>query len=70
MRLEQGQEIAFTVNQTPFYGESGGQVGDALGSSHLTVAALQVTDTKKRGEGLFVHFGKIVKGTFKKGVPK
>ncbi len=61
-----GQQIAFTVNQTPFYGESGGQVGDT-GIVTFDGGSVEVTDTKKRGEGLFVHFGKVVKGTLKKG---
>ncbi|MCP4072623.1 MAG: alanine--tRNA ligase [Hyphomicrobiales bacterium] len=56
-----GDEVAVVVNQTPFYGEAGGQVGDT-GSIRFEGGSLDVTDTRKRGEGLFVHYGSIVEG--------
>ncbi|QRM45316.1 alanine--tRNA ligase [Rhizobium sp. BG4] len=61
-----GDKVQVVVNQTPFYGESGGQVGDAgvISSDH---AKIEVTDTQKRGEGLFVHIGTVVEGTIKAG---
>src|SRR5689334_14206278 len=54
-----GDKVQIVVNQTPFYGESGGQVGDAgiISSDH---AKIEITDTQKRGEGLFVHIGTVV----------
>jgi alanyl-tRNA synthetase len=53
-RLEAGQEGLVVLNQTPFYGESGGQVGD---SGRMTGAGGtgQVADTVKRLGNLFVH---------------
>jgi alanyl-tRNA synthetase len=62
----EGDEIAVVVNQTPFYGESGGQMGDTgtISGEGFSVA---VTDTQKKGDGLFVHLGKVTKGTLKPG---
>ncbi|HEY7669016.1 MAG TPA: alanine--tRNA ligase, partial [Hyphomicrobium sp.] len=65
--LKAGEEAAVIVNQTPFYGESGGQVGDQ-GVIHGAKGALfRVTDTQKKAGGLFVHLGRLEKGTFKLG---
>ncbi|QDH17499.1 alanine--tRNA ligase [Swingsia samuiensis] len=59
--------IAILLNQTPFYGESGGQVGD-----HGTLMApglrVEITDTQKRNGDLVVHYGKVVEGTLKPGM--
>jgi alanyl-tRNA synthetase len=54
-------EVAVVVNQTPFYGESGGQVGDA-GWIRAAGAEIQVSDTQKKIGDLHVHLGRIVKG--------
>jgi alanyl-tRNA synthetase len=51
-----GDKVQIVVNQTPFYGESGGQMGDT-GIISSDNAKIEVTDTQKRGEGLFVHIG-------------
>src|SRR5262249_44861524 len=56
---EQGESVAIVVNQTPFYGESGGQVGDT-GTIKGEGFLIDVTDTQKKADGLFVHFGKVV----------
>jgi len=66
-RAETGQEVAIIVNQTPFYGESGGQVGDTgtLRSEHGAV--IEVTDTQKKLGELFVHYGRIVSGALTVG---
>ncbi|MGS1096105.1 alanine--tRNA ligase [Aquamicrobium terrae] len=61
-----GQQVAVVVNQTPFYGESGGQMGDT-GTISGEGFSIAVEDTLKKGEGLFVHVGKVVKGTVKIG---
>jgi len=61
-----GEKVQIVVNQTPFYGESGGQVGDA-GIISSDNAKIEITDTQKRGEGLFVHIGTVVEGTIKTG---
>src|SRR5690606_13517927 len=59
-------EVAIVTNQTPFYGESGGQVGDT-GVIEGEDFVVDVHDTQKKGEGLFVHFGRVRKGTAKTG---
>jgi len=61
-----GAEVAFIVNQTPFYGESGGQMGD-VGTVRLGDAEAQVTDTQKKLGDLIVHLAKVTKGSFERG---
>ncbi|KQV81650.1 alanine--tRNA ligase [Rhizobium sp. Root1220] len=61
-----GDKVQIVVTQTPFYGESGGQMGDA-GIVSSDSGKVEVTDTQKRGEGLFVHIGTVVEGTIKAG---
>ncbi|MBS3651403.1 alanine--tRNA ligase [Pseudaminobacter sp. 19-2017] len=61
-----GETVGLVVNQTPFYGESGGQVGDT-GTISGEGFRFEVTDTQKKGEGLFVHFGKVAEGTVRVG---
>ncbi len=65
--LKAGDEAAMIVNQTPFYGESGGQVGDTGIIAGAKGALFRVTDTQKKAGGLFVHLGKVEKGGFKQG---
>ncbi|MCF6320733.1 MAG: alanine--tRNA ligase [Rhizobiaceae bacterium] len=62
-----GEDIAIIVNQTPFYGESGGQVGDA-GIMRFDGGEVEITHTQKKGEGLHVHFGKVIKGELSSGM--
>jgi alanyl-tRNA synthetase len=62
-----GQDVAIILNQTPFYAESGGQVGDTgliTGADSLRV---RVTDTQKKLGDLFVHIGKVEAGTLRLG---
>ncbi|WP_375588338.1 alanine--tRNA ligase [Hoeflea alexandrii] len=61
-----GDLVDVVVNQTPFYGESGGQMGDQ-GKISGEGYQLEVSDTQKRGEGLFVHRAKVVSGAVTKG---
>jgi alanyl-tRNA synthetase len=60
-----GGEIAIICNQTPFYGESGGQVGDRGTLTGENGLELLVYDTKKYFNHLHVHFAKLVSGTIK-----
>jgi alanyl-tRNA synthetase len=60
-RASEGADVAIIVNQTPFYGESGGQTGDA-GSMVGDSSAITITDTQKRLGDLFVHLGKVREG--------
>ena len=61
-----GEQVQVVVNQTPFYGESGGQMGDT-GVISADGAKLTVSDTQKKGEGLFVHTATVAEGTLKVG---
>ncbi len=61
-----GETVQLVLNQTPFYGESGGQMGDT-GVISTDGAKLSVTDVQKRGEGLFVHACIVDEGTVKVG---
>ena len=65
--LTTGESGAVIVNQTPFYGESGGQVGDT-GVMIADGIRFRVTDTQKKAGDLFVHTGVVESGTLKPGV--
>jgi alanyl-tRNA synthetase len=62
-----GQDVAVVVNQTPFYGESGGQVGDAGTIEGPVGARLDVRDTQKKLGALHVHVGTVAGGRLKVG---
>jgi len=65
---KQGQKVAVVANQTPFYAESGGQVGDtgmivlAGGKGEVTVS-----ETQKKLDDMHVHIGTVSKGVVKVG---
>ena len=61
-----GSNIEIITNQTPFYGESGGQVGDQ-GIIFNSGCKIIIADTQKKMGDLFVHIGKIESGTIKIG---
>ncbi len=67
-KTDPGQKIAFVANQTPFYGESGGQVGDT-GTVVGTAGQFEVavSDTQKKLDALHVHIGTVIKGTVNVG---
>lgn len=64
----EGDEVELIFDQTPFYGESGGQVGD-IGelSSTTTAAKVEIMDTIKPIEGIYVHKAKVIKGPIIEG---
>jgi len=62
-----GARVAIVLNQTPFYAESGGQVGDA-GRIQAPGLLIEVDDTHKRVGDLFVHLGRVVQGRASRGV--
>jgi alanyl-tRNA synthetase len=62
--LSEGDEGLMIVNQTPFYGESGGQVGDT-GEIIRDDFKFEVTDVQKKLGDLFVHYGKVISGSIK-----
>jgi alanyl-tRNA synthetase len=58
-----GAEVALVLNQTPFYGESGGQAGDTGVIAGADGLRIRVTDTQKKLSDLFVHLGVVEAGT-------
>ena len=64
--LKTGESGSIVLNQTPFYGESGGQVGDT-GILTGQGVKVRVTDTQKKAGDLFVHVGTVEQGTLKPG---
>jgi alanyl-tRNA synthetase len=66
--LKKGEIGAVVMNQTPFYGESGGQVGDT-GEMRREGVHLTVTDTQKKAGDVIVHLVKVDAGTVKVGDP-
>jgi alanyl-tRNA synthetase len=64
--LKKGDSGAVVLNQTPFYGESGGQVGDT-GLMSADGVRFRVTDTRKHAGDVFVHFGTVEEGTLQAG---
>jgi len=62
-----GEPVSIVVNQTPFYAESGGQVGDAGRIVTEGGAVVEIEDTQKRADGLFVHIGKVESGAIATG---
>ena len=65
--LGKGEEGQIVVNQTPFYGESGGQVGDTGTIKGPKGAVLRVIDAQKKLGDLIVHTGIVESGSFKTG---
>ena len=63
--LKAGERGIVIVNQTPFYAESGGQVGDRGLIAAPSGARFAVEDTQKKLHGLFLHMGAIEAGTLK-----
>jgi alanyl-tRNA synthetase len=63
--LKKGESGAVVLNQTPFYGESGGQVGDT-GVITADGMRFRVTDTQKKAGDVFVHLGAVEAGTLKR----
>jgi alanyl-tRNA synthetase len=65
--LKKGDEGIAIVNQTPFYGESGGQVGDRGVIMGPKGAHFDVADTQKKLGKIFAHVGTLQKGSLKVG---
>jgi alanyl-tRNA synthetase len=64
---ETGTTVQIAVNQTPFYAESGGQVGDT-GYIRTATGLAEVTDTRKQA-GVFLHIATVTEGTILRGQP-
>ena len=64
--LSEGQEAIVILDQSSFYGESGGQVGDQGNLSNKT-SQFKVSDTQKQASSAFEHFGILDSGSLKVG---
>jgi len=64
--LQAGEEGAIILEKTPFYAESGGQAGDQ-GLLCSGESQFMVTDTRKQGNGVIIHLGKMASGSFQSG---
>lgn len=65
-RAEEGEEVEVVLDKTPFYGESGGQVGDT-GTMRLDGMVIDVHDTKKF-HGLILHLSSVGRGSLSTGM--
>jgi alanyl-tRNA synthetase len=63
--LTEGEQGIIVLDETPFYGESGGQVGDT-GVLSTSGGSFNVTDTQKQGNSV-LHIGEVTEGSFSKG---
>ncbi len=66
-RIEAGQEAMVLANQTPFYGESGGQQGDRGVLATPDGARFRVTDTQKKLDDMHIHVGTLEEGALAVG---
>jgi alanyl-tRNA synthetase len=63
---KEGEEVIVILDKTPFYAESGGQVGDK-GIIESNNVNIKVEDCKKTEDGKYLHFGTVEKGSIKTG---
>jgi alanyl-tRNA synthetase len=61
-----GEAVILIANQTPFYGESGGQVGDT-GTISTATGRMRVEDTQRKLNDLIVHIGHVIEGEIRQG---
>lgn len=64
--IREGETGIIVTDKTPFYAEMGGQAGD-IGIIEKTGAKARVTDTKKNGNGIYMHIVKVESGSFAAG---
>jgi alanyl-tRNA synthetase len=62
-----GEEVAIITAETPFYGESGGQVGDTGRIETARGDLIDIVDTQKPQPSLIVHRGRVIRGTIQVG---
>ncbi len=61
--IQAGQQAVIVLEQTPFYAESGGQVGDQGFLRAANDVVFKVDDTRKQGGGVFAHIGTLERGS-------
>ena len=69
LEAQAGTKVGIILNQTPFYAESGGQVGDAGRITGPDGLVVLVDDTQKKLGDLFIHHGIVEAGTLRTGQP-
>jgi alanyl-tRNA synthetase len=62
-----GDDVAVVLNQTPFYAEAGGQVGDTGVVFSASGAEMEVRDTVRKAGDLHVHLGNLTRGVLQEG---
>lgn len=67
-QVEAGQDVEVVLERTPFYGESGGQVGDT-GHIRTETGLISIDETRKPAPDLFVHRGTVEEGFVRVGEP-
>ena len=65
-RLSEGEEGVLVLDSTPFYAESGGQIGD-VGMITFEGNQFEVFDTQKQSSNTFLHKGKVISGALVQG---
>ncbi|MBI3248071.1 MAG: alanine--tRNA ligase [Deltaproteobacteria bacterium] len=65
--IRQGEEVEIVTAETPFYGESGGQVGDLGRLETSRGDVVEIVDTQKPQPSLIVHRGRVVRGAVQVG---
>jgi alanyl-tRNA synthetase len=65
-QVGEGERVEVVVERTPFYPESGGQVGD-VGRLESDGARVEIDDTQRPVEGLIVHRGRVALGALRRG---
>lgn len=65
--VHEGESFSFVCHQTPFYAESGGQVGDTGTAFNHDGIVIRIDNTLKKGEGLIVHEAFLEQGMLAKG---
>ncbi|HVH41254.1 MAG TPA: alanine--tRNA ligase, partial [Labilithrix sp.] len=66
-RAAQGDKVAVVTDETPFYGEAGGQVGDRGEIRTKSGGRIAIHDTQKPLAGLVVHIGEVTEGAIEEG---
>lgn len=66
LRVREGDQVVVVLDKSPFYAESGGQVGDT-GVLRTAHASVQVNDTQKTAEEIIVHYGVVLSGELREG---
>ncbi|MBI3943989.1 MAG: alanine--tRNA ligase [Chloroflexi bacterium] len=64
--VQAGENVQIVLAATPFYAESGGQVGDT-GKISYSEGTVEVTDTQRPVPGIIVHYGKVTSGYLRQG---